>query len=95
MACAGNEPVGLALLGFRSEDSYARGLPDVHGRRVRGYVERIENTAIMLGRRVGVEIFRAIENTELIDFAMRSKRLTLENCAQREGIWNAASDSAS
>jgi hypothetical protein len=28
----------------------------------------------------GVGIFRAIENTELIDFARRSKRLILENC---------------
>jgi hypothetical protein len=34
----------------------------------------------------GVGIFRAIENTELIDFARRSKRLILENCAQLERI---------
>lgn len=37
----------------------------------------------------GVGIFRVVENTQLIDFSIRSKRLKLRNCAQLKRIWNA------
>jgi len=37
----------------------------------------------------GVGIFRAIEDTELIEKSTRSKRSRIGNCAQLERIWNA------
>ena len=37
----------------------------------------------------GVGIFRAVENTQLIDSSRRQKRRILQNCAQLERIWNA------
>jgi hypothetical protein len=37
----------------------------------------------------GIGISRPVENTELIDFPTRQKRMILQNCVQLERIWNA------
>jgi hypothetical protein len=37
----------------------------------------------------GIGIFRAIENTQVIDFPTRQKRTIPRNHAQLERIWNA------